>query len=93
MGTRTNHFLETPGTTLGWWAVGVGISFTALFLLVSNDWIHFSGILTMTVGVIAGVLTLSALIWKKERSWLVWLMLIPGLFAILFSLGEILVPH
>lgn len=93
MGTRSSHFFEKPGTALGWWAVGLGSLFIVLFLLVTNDVIHFSGILTVTLGVVAGVLTLSALIARQERSWLVWLMLIPGLFAILFALGEILVPH
>ncbi len=71
----------------------MGFVFIALFVAVTNDLIHFSGFLTMTLGAIAGLTTLSALIWEKERSWLVWLMLIPGLFAILFALGEILVPH
>jgi hypothetical protein len=47
----------------------------------------------MVLGVSAGILTLIALIWKKERSWMIWFVLLPGLFAILFSLGEILVPH
>jgi hypothetical protein len=93
MGTRSSHFFEKPGTILGRWAVGLGTLFIVLFLLVTNGVIHFSGILTMTLGVIAGVLTLTALVTKHERSWLVWLMLIPGLFAILFALGEILVPH
>jgi hypothetical protein len=36
---------------------------------------------------------LTALIWKGKRSWLMWLMLLPGLFAIIFALGEILIPH
>jgi hypothetical protein len=93
MRTRTSHFLERPGTSLGWWAVGLGVSFTLLFLLIVNEVIRFPGMLTMILGVVAGVLTLTALIAKHERSWLVWLVLIPGLFAILFSLGEILVPH
>jgi hypothetical protein len=93
MGTHTSHFLEKPATKLGWWAVGLGIVFTALFLLVTNDLINFPGRLTLGLGFVAGILTLIALIWKQERSWLLWLVLLPGLFAILFSLGEILFPH
>ena len=89
----SSHFREAPHTMVGRWAVGLGAVFTALFLLVSNDLILFSGFLTITLGVVVGILTLIALIWKKEYSWLVWLMLVPGLFAILFALGEILVPH
>ena len=71
----------------------ISLLFIVLFLLVSNDLLHFSGILTITLGVTAGLFDLSALIWKRERSWLIWLMLMPGLFAILFALGEVLFPH
>ena len=93
MKTVASRFLEKPHTGVGWWAIGLGAGFTLLFVLVTNDLIHFSGFLTMTIGVVAGLLTLAALIWKRERSWLLWLILVPGLFAILFALGEILVPH
>jgi hypothetical protein len=87
------NFLGMPHARLGWWAVGLSVLFTVLFLTVSNRIIHFSGLLTMALGVVAGILTLVALIWKRERSWLVWLMLLPGLFAIVFVAGEILFPH
>jgi hypothetical protein len=93
MNTKPSHFLGIPHTALGWWAVGLGVLFVVLFYSVANDIIHFSGMLTMALGVVAGILTLSALIWKREHSWLIWLMLLPGLFAILFALGELLYPH
>ena len=44
-------------------------------------------------GVGAGICALIAVIWKKERSWMVLAPLLPGLFAIFFILGEFLVPH
>ncbi len=93
MKTVSSHFLETPHTQVGWWAVGLSLLFVVLFMLVSNDLLIFSGFLTITFGVIGGVITLFALIWKHEHSWLLWLMLLPGLFAIIFALGEILFPH
>ena len=93
MKTISSHFLEKPHTKLGWWAVGLSLLFTVLVVAVINELLNFSGFLTITLGVIAGIIALVALIWKRERSWLVWIMLIPGLFAILFSLGEILYPH
>ncbi len=93
MKTTSSHFLELPHGKLAWWSVGLGILFTALFLAITNDLLHFPGMLTMALGVVAGILTLLALIWKRERSWLLWLVLAPGLFAIAFSLGEILFPH
>ena len=93
MNTSSSRFLEKPHTRVGWWAVGLGAIFTLLFVLVTNDLVRFSGFLTIALGVVAGLLTLAALTWKHERSWLIWLTLAPGLFAILFALGEILVPH
>jgi hypothetical protein len=89
----SSRFASMPGTPTGWWAVGLTVVFTILFLLVTNDLLMFSGILTIALGVAAGLVTLYAVIGKGERSWVMWLALIPGLFAILFALGEILVPH
>lgn len=93
MHTASSHFLELPHTKLGWWSVGLGSLFTLLFYSVASGRFHFSGLLTMALGVVAGLLTLTALIWKGERSWLVWLMVLPGSFAILFAAGEIFFPH
>jgi len=94
MGTdQRGRFLAMPQTSLGRWAVGLAALFVVMFISTTNGLIHFPGFLTMTLGVIAGILVLAAIIWKQERSWLAWLMLLPGLFAILFALGEILFPH
>jgi hypothetical protein len=30
---------------------------------------------------------------QHERSWLVWLTILPGLFVLFLVLGEFLVPH
>lgn len=93
MGTQASHFFARPGTSAGWWSTGLTILFVILFYLVSNDILNFPGRLTIGLGIIAGIVTLIALILKRERSWLVWLMLLPGLFAIVFALGEVLSPH
>ncbi len=93
MKTASSHFVDLPHGKLAWWSVGLGILFIALFVSVVTGILRFSGFLTMGLGVIAGILTLLALTWKGERSWLVWLMLLPGLFASAFSLEEILFPH
>ena len=93
MDSLSTRFLGMPHTKLGWWSVGLSFLFTVLAVAVINELINFSGFLTITLGVIAGIVTLIALIWKRERSWLVWIVLIPGLFAILFTIGEILYPH
>jgi len=93
MKPSTGRFLSLPHTPLGRWAAGLTILFVILFILVTNDLLIFSGFLTITLGVIAGLLTLYSIIGRGERSWALWLALLPGLFAILFALGEVLVPH
>lgn len=93
MNTATNRFLGTPRTKYGWWSVGLTLLFTVLFVSALNEWIRFSGMLTILLGIAGGILTLIALIGKHERSWLVWLMLLPGLFAIAISLASLFSPH
>ena len=94
MGTNQHgNFLGMPHTRLGRWAVGLAALFVVILISISTGFLHFSGLLTFALGVVAGILTLVAIIWKRERSWLVWLMLLPGLFAIVFASAEILFPH
>jgi len=47
----------------------------------------------MLCGLAAGIVGLIAVIRRHERSWLVWLTILPGLLVLLFVLGEFLVPH
>jgi hypothetical protein len=51
----------------------------------------FVGIMLLLCGIGGGVAALIALIRRHERSALVWLALLPGLF-VLFMIGEFLVP-
>ena len=53
----------------------------------------FYGIFMMLCGFSAGVVGLIAVTWKHERSWMVWLTILPGAFVLFFILGEFLVPH
>ena len=102
----SSSFLQRPGTRLGWWAVGLAAAFvvmniinSAVFMHLSEDvpWrqtvLPFYGIFMMLCGLAAGVVGLIAILRKHERSWLVWLAVLPGAFALLFTLGEFLVPH
>jgi len=98
---------QRPATRLGAWAVGLLAAFVVLFLinsfvfmpLSSLDawWQHallpFYGIFMILCGLSSGVVGLVALIRKHERSWLVWLTILPGAFVIFLLLGEFLVPH
>ena len=102
----SSHFTEKPHTKLGRWAVGLGILFVVLFLInsfvfmpTSSDapWrqvvLPFYGIFMLLCGLAAGIIGLVAVIRRHERSWLVWLTLLPGLFVLFLVLGEFLIPH
>jgi hypothetical protein len=95
-----------PHTRPGWWSVRLGVGFVALFLInsfvfmpTSSDvpWRHvilpFYGIFMLLCGLGAGVMGLIAVVCQHERSWLVWLMLLPGLFVLFLLVGELLLSH
>lgn len=106
MKTASSHFLETPHSKLGWWSVRLGVGFVVLFLInsfvfipSSSDapWRHvilpFYGIFMLLCGLGAGVVGLIAVLRQHERSWLIWLMIVPGLFVLFLLVGELLFPH
>jgi len=95
-----------PSTRLGWWAVGLAAAFVVMWIInatvfmpttVLIPWrqavLPFYGIFMMLCGLAAGIVGLIAVVRRRERSWLVWLTLLPGLFALFVLLGELLVPH
>ncbi|MBC7878498.1 MAG: hypothetical protein H7Y59_15110 [Anaerolineales bacterium] len=82
-------FMAKPRTQLGWWAGGLAIAFIVVFLLTTSSVIIFSGVLILIIGVAAGVLGLYAMAKQGEGSWLVWLAILCGVFAILISLAAI----
>jgi hypothetical protein len=99
-------FLGWPSTRLGWWSVALAATFLALYIInaivfmpsiVEVPWrqviLPFYGIFMMLCGFAAGIVGLIAVIRRHERSWLVWLTILPGLFVLAFVLGEFLVPH
>ena len=99
------RFFGRPVTRMGWWSVGLGVTFLLFWNINSTvfmpatvvaPWrqviLPFYGIFMLLCGLAAGVLGLIAVI-RGERSWLVWLTILPGLFVVFFILGEVLVPH
>lgn len=98
---------SVPSTPLGRWSVSLGVLFLLLFLINTTvfmptggsmaPWrpifLPFYGITMMAVGLAAGVTGTIAVTRSRERSWLVWVPLLVGLFVVVFLLGEILVPH
>ncbi|MBI4926920.1 MAG: hypothetical protein HY835_04080 [Anaerolineae bacterium] len=102
------HILSWPATRVGWWAFGLFSIFVVMWLIntfvfmptASVDeapWrqiiLPFYGIFMMLSGLSAGVVGLLGVIRAHERSWLVWLALLPGAFVLFFLLGEFLIPH
>lgn len=93
MDTTHGKLTGMPQTRLGWWAIGWSALFTVLFISSLTGFLVFSGMLTIILGIASAILALIAIIWKHERSWLIWLMLLPGLFAIGLSIAEMLFPY
>ena len=100
------QILGRPSTRLGWWSVGLAATFVILFIINSTvfmpsavevPWrqllLPFYGIAMLSCGLAAGIVGVIAVIQRHERSWLVWLTILPGLFVLFFVLGEFLVPH
>ena len=53
----------------------------------------FYGIAMLACGLAAGIVALVALTRRHERSWLIWLPLLAGIFVTFLLLGEFLAPH
>ena len=90
-----------PSTRLGWYSVGLAAMFVVLFMINAAVFLPapgvvpwreaFVGFVLLLCAIGGGIAALIALIRGHERSWLVWLALLPGLF-VLFMIGEFVVP-
>ena len=86
-----NRFFKRPHTKLGWWAVGLAA--TSVVLLLAWSFLPGGALLSFLCGLAGGIIALIALIRQGERSWLVFLCLLPMLNVIVFILAEFLIPH
>ena len=106
MKTATGNFSEKPHTRLGRWAVWLAAAFIVMFSInsfvfmpTSSDapWRHvilpFYGIAMLLCGLASGILGWMAVVRLHERSWLVLLTLLPGLWVLFMLVGEFLFPH
>jgi hypothetical protein len=98
-----------PKSLLGRWSVGLGAAFIVVFVLSGVlTALGGVGVGPAPVGPIAGVALgvafgvsgivalvtgLISIIKSKERSILVFVAVVAGLFCLIFFLGEFLVPH
>ena len=94
-----HSFGSRPATRLGWWAVGLGAAFVLQYAgVVAAMGLRFSlpptfAVLMLLCGLGAGLLGLTAVIRNRERSWMVWLTLLPGALVLFLLMGELLFPH
>ena len=86
----SSSFWHRPSTRLGWWAVGLAAASIVDILAYR---ILGGAMLGFICGLVGGVLGLIAVIRQHERSWLVFLSILPMFWVLLFILGEFLVPH
>jgi hypothetical protein len=72
---------------------------STVFMPSESDapWRHvflpYYGIGMLLCGLAGGILGLIAIVRRGERSWLVWLSVLPALLVSFFILGEFLAPH
>src|SRR5215203_3342126 len=81
--------ISLPHTRLGGWAVGSAATFVVLLFFGYNI-LPLYGIVLLFCGLCSGLLGLFAVLRRHERSALVWLAMLPGLFALAFLIGELL---
>ncbi len=80
------RFLGLPSTPFGWASTVLFVAFFAIVLIgqgrfgVDTRWVNIACLLS------SGVTGLIALVFKRERSWLVW---VPVVFVVLAFGGEI----
>lgn len=91
MQTLSHKFLVRPSTRFGWWAVGLALASIVLVLawsvLPGGAWLGF----LCALG--GGIVGLIAVIRQQERSWLVFLSILPMLNVLFFIAAELLMPH
>ena len=92
--------MSTPSTKLGRWSVALLAMFAAFFIInstVFTPWIvevpRWQAFAALACGLAAGLVGLIAVIKRHERSWLVWLAMLPGLMIVAFMLVDFLVPN
>ena len=93
---RGRGFLSTPSTKLGRWSVALAATFAALFIITALSTVKlpwFYGVAMLSPGLAAGIVGLIAVIRRHERSWLVWLAMLPGLTMVVFVVSEFVVLH
>ncbi len=106
--TPGSTFGQHPTSRTGWQAVGLTAAFSIMFIVNSSVFTRLSedtqdgwwvqallpvyGWLLVLVGLAAGIMGLVAILKKGERSWLIWVTLLPSVFILLMLLGALVSP-
>jgi hypothetical protein len=98
--TLQQRILKRPSTRQGWWAVAMAALFVILYLINSQVFgpatkvdpmnevvLPMIGTWMIVCGLAAGIAGLVAVLRQGERSWLVWLAMLPALMALFLVLG------
>ncbi|MDH4140262.1 MAG: hypothetical protein OEV43_06775 [Coriobacteriia bacterium] len=87
---RTGASFGVPGSWVGWTSVVLVIlAFVGIFSRRLTG--GFRGVFAGWI--LAGAVALVAVLWKKERSILVWITLVIGVLAAVWAGAEVLFPH
>lgn len=91
------HVLGLPRTEAGWWSARLTAGFAVLLVFIfAGGWrflIPMPVFAIMACGLAAGIVGLLAVFCQHERSWLVWLALVPMLLVVAFLIAEFTIPH
>jgi len=106
MKPASSRFPALPHTSVGWWSIGLAGLFLVLFIFNSavlmqpSDPLHIPqpvriayGFIMLLCGLASGAAGLAAVIRAHERSWMVWVTILPGVFVLFLVIGEFLFPH
>ena len=91
MQTSSGKFWARPTTRLGWWAIGLAVA--SFVLMLAWSILPGGAGLSFLCGLASGIIALIAIVRQHERSWLVFLSVLPMLIVFIFILGEFLYPH
>ena len=89
--SATRHgFFGAPESWVGWTSVGL-LLLAAVSIFNRRFTGGFRGVFAVFIA--AGAVALVGVLWKKERSVLVWIPLVIGVLATVWTGAELLFPH
>lgn len=106
MNLNENKFLGWPVSKIGKIAAWLLLTFLIMFLInglmfmplfdgipYQEKVLPYYGIVMLMTGAASGIAGLIAKLKFSDRSWVVWLSIIPVIFVLFLLLGEFLFPH